>query len=133
MNGRCNEIFLNEGALMAALTESARQGLLAEGEALLSIMRAEVGRTTHGGAPGKPAWRAEIAANLEHVAATVSLDGISVDFGYSPSGQADEVRAMVVNEGLGQRSRRRGNPRRSYGQKRMGRETCRQTSLPGPK
>ena len=101
MNGRCNEIFLDEGALMAALTETARQGLLAEGEALLSIMRAEVGRTTHGGAPGKPAWRAEIAANLEPIATAVSSEGISVDFGYSPSGQADEVRAMVVNEGSG--------------------------------
>lgn len=101
MNGRCNEISLDEGALMAALTETAKQGLLAEGKALLSIMRAEAGRTTRGGAPGKPAWRAEIAANLEHVATAVSPDGISMDFGYSPSGQADEARAMVVNEGSG--------------------------------
>lgn len=74
MNGRCNEISLDEGALMAALTETAKQGLLAEGKALLSIMRAEAGRTTRGGAPGKPAWRAEIAANLEHVATAVSPD-----------------------------------------------------------
>ena len=86
MNRRCNEISLDEGALMAALTENARQGLLAEGDVRLSIMRAEVGRTLHGDAPGKSAWRAEIAANLEHVATVVSSDGISVDFGYSPSG-----------------------------------------------
>ena len=86
MNGRCNEIILDEDALMVALTETARQGLLAEGDVLLSSLRAEVGRPLPGDAPGKPAWRAEIAANLEHVATVVSSDGISVDFGYSPSG-----------------------------------------------
>ncbi len=101
MNGRCNELSLDEGALMAALTETAKQGLLMEGEALLAIMRAEAGRTTNGGAPGKPEWRREIAGNLNHVATAVAGDGISMDFGYSPAGLADEVRAMVVNEGSG--------------------------------
>ena len=57
MNGRCNEISLDGGALMAALTETAKRGLLMEGEALLAIMRAEAGRTAYGGAPGKPEWR----------------------------------------------------------------------------
>ena len=68
MNRRCNELSLDEGALMAALTETAKQGLLMEGEALLAVMRAEAGRTTNGGAPGKPKWRREIARNLNHIA-----------------------------------------------------------------
>lgn len=101
MNRRCNELSLDEGALMAALTETAKQGLLMEGEALLAVMRAEAGRTTNGGAPGKPEWRREIARNLNHMATAIASDGISMDFGYSPDSPADEVRAMVVNEGSG--------------------------------
>lgn len=101
MNRRCNEISLDEGALMAALTETAKQGLFMEGEALLAVMRAEAGRTTNGGAPGKPEWRREIARNLNHMATAIASDGISMDFGYSPDSPADEVRAMVVNEGSG--------------------------------
>ena len=72
-----------------------------EGEALLAVMRAEAGRTTNGGAPGKPKWRREIARNLNHMATAIASDGISMDFGYSPDSPADEVRAMVVNEGSG--------------------------------
>ena len=64
-------------------------------------MKREVGRTTHGGAPGKPAWRDEIARNLTHVATAVSGDSVSMDFGYSPSDKADLVRAMIVEDGSG--------------------------------
>lgn len=64
-------------------------------------MKREVGKTTHGGAPGKPAWREEIARNLTHVATAVSDDSVSMDFGYSPSNKADLVRAMIVEDGSG--------------------------------
>ena len=64
-------------------------------------MRREAAKTTHGGAPGKPDWRKEIANNLDHIATAVTGDSVSMDFGYSPSGKADEVRAMIVAVGSG--------------------------------
>lgn len=64
-------------------------------------MRREAAKTTHGGAPGKPHWRREIANNLDHIATAVAGDSVSMDFGYSPSGKADEVRAMIVAAGSG--------------------------------
>ena len=64
-------------------------------------MRREAAKTTYGGAPGKPEWRREIANNLDHIATAVTGDSISMDFGYSPSGNADEVRAMIVAAGSG--------------------------------
>ena len=101
MNGRCNLIMLDEAALMSILRNEAKESLELEGQRLLNHMRREVERTTCGGAPGKPAWRQEIAQNLEHTATAVTDDSISMDFGYSPSGKADEVRAMVVEAGSG--------------------------------
>ncbi len=94
-------ISINEAALMSDLKTEARDALELEGERLLSHMRREVGRTTHGGAPGKPEWRKEIASNLDHTATAVSDDAISMDFGYSPSDKADEVRTMIVEAGSG--------------------------------
>lgn len=64
-------------------------------------MRREVYHTTHGGAPGKPEWRKEIADNLSRVAIAVTDTSVSVDVGYSPSDKADEVRAMIVAAGSG--------------------------------
>lgn len=101
MNGRCNLMMLDEAALMSVLRDEAKEALELEGQRLLNHMRREVDRTTCGGAPGKPAWRQEIAQNLEHTATAVTDDSISMDFGCSPSGKADEVRAMVVEAGSG--------------------------------
>lgn len=101
MNGRCNRIMLNEAALMAALRDEAKDALEMEGKRLLNHMRRETGRTTHGGAPGTPTWRKEIASNLEHTVTAVTEGSISMDFGYSPSNKADEVRAMIVESGSG--------------------------------
>lgn len=104
MNGRCNRISLDTDALMNALSQRAERALKAEGDKLIAIMEHEVQLTTNGGAPGKPAWREEIADNLGHVATTITADGISMDFGYSPSGMADKVRAMVVAYGSGEKA-----------------------------
>ncbi len=101
MNGRCNTISLNEAALMAVFQGTAKDALELEGERLLRHMRREVMCTTHGGTPGKPEWRQEVARNLNHTATAMSSDGVSMDFGYSPSDKADEVRAMVVEAGSG--------------------------------
>ena len=97
----CNRISLDEAALMAALREEAKDALEREGQRLLSHMQREVINTTHGGAPGKPDWRKEIARNLGKTAVAVTDDSVSMDFGYSPSDKADEVRAMLVEAGSG--------------------------------
>ena len=101
MNGKCNAISLNEAALFAILQSDAKDALELEGEKLIRHMKRELKHTTHGGAPGKPAWRDEISKNLTHVATAISEDSISMDFGYSPSGKADLVRAMIVESGSG--------------------------------
>ena len=97
----CNRITLNEAALMNDLKAEAREALEMEGEKLLGHMRREVRHTSHGDAPGKPEWRKEIESNLERTAIAVADDSISMDFGYSPSDKADEVRAMIVEAGSG--------------------------------
>ena len=86
---------------MAALQDEAKDALEMEGQRLLAHMRREVMNTTHGGAPGKPDWRKEIARNLDKMAVAVTDDTVSMDFGYSPSDKADETRAMVVEAGSG--------------------------------
>lgn len=101
MKQQCNVISLNESALMADLKAEAQEALELEGERLLSHVRREVRRTTHGGAPGKPEWRKEIENNLGHTATSVSDDHISMEFGYFTSDKADEVRAMLVEAGSG--------------------------------
>lgn len=89
---------------MAALQEEAKDALELEGQRLLAHMRREVMHTTHGGAPGKPDWRKDIARNLDKTAVAVTDDSVSMDFGYSPADKADEVRAMVVEAGSGSRA-----------------------------
>lgn len=101
MKQNCNRISLDEAALMAALRAEAKDALELEGQRLLSHIQREVMNTTHGDAPGKPDWRKEIARNLDKTAVAVTDDSVSVDFGYSPSDKADEVRAMVVEAGSG--------------------------------
>ncbi len=86
---------------MADLTLEAQAALELEGERLINHMKREVHHTTHGGAPGKPGWRNEIASNLTHTATAITADSISMDFGYTPDHQADEVRAMIVEAGSG--------------------------------
>ena len=66
----CNRISLDEAALMAALREEAKDALERGGQRLLSHMQREVINTTHGGAPGKPDWRKEIARNLDQLFAS---------------------------------------------------------------
>ena len=101
MNNPCNQLSLDEAVLMSILTAEARNALELEGRKLLEYMRQEVHRTTHGGAPGKPDWRNEIASSLDRLAMAVSDSAVSADFGYSPSDKADRVRAMIVEAGSG--------------------------------
>lgn len=101
MNNPCNEISLDEGALLAILRDEAQNALELEGRKLLNHMRQEIQRTVNGGGPGKPSWRNELAANLDKLAASVTDSAVSMDFGYSPSCKTDLVRAMIVEAGSG--------------------------------
>ena len=101
MTNPCNQLSLNEGALMSIFRDEAQNALTLEGQKLLNHMRQEVQRTVGGGGPGKPAWRSELASNLEHLATAISDTSVSMDFGYSPSGKADLVRAMIIEAGAG--------------------------------
>lgn len=64
-------------------------------------MRREVRHTMRGNTPGKPEWRSEIERNLRSKPAVVTENGIAVEVGYTPSNQAELVRAMVVEAGSG--------------------------------
>lgn len=64
-------------------------------------MAQEVGRTTHGGAPGRPEWRREISTGLKCVHTEEDRSCIRMDFGFEPSGLPETVRAMIVGEGSG--------------------------------
>ena len=64
-------------------------------------MRREVMNTTHGGAPGKPEWRQEIAQKVENTKTEITDDAVEMQFGYEPAGKADKVRAMIVESGSG--------------------------------
>ena len=101
MKNPCNQLALNEGALLAILQRESLNAVELEGRRLIQHMKREVQRTTHGGAPGKPGWRKEIGDNLEHVSTSVTDGGVSMDFGYSPDSLPDMVRAMIVEDGSG--------------------------------
>lgn len=101
MTNPCNQLSLNEAALMSIFRDEAQNALTLEGQKLLFYMRQEAQRTVGGGGPGKPAWRSELAANLNHLATAVTDTSVSMDFGYSPSGKADLVRAMIIEAGAG--------------------------------
>jgi len=101
MTNLCNQLSLDEAALMSILRDEAQNALELEGQKLLIHMRQEVHRTVGGGGPGKPAWRNELASKLDKIASSVSDSAVSMDFGYSPSGKADLVRAMIVEAGAG--------------------------------
>lgn len=76
-------------------------------------MRQEAWHTTHGEAPGKPTWRDTVAKNIGIKAKAVTADRISVDVGYSPDSQVDEVRAMIVAYGSGDKAGSGGKPIRA--------------------
>ncbi len=54
MTNPCNQLSLNEAALMSILRDEAQNALELEGQKLLIHMRQEVHRTVGGGGPGKP-------------------------------------------------------------------------------
>ena len=104
MNGKCNQIFLDEGALMRTLARHGKDTLEAEGNRLAEIMKHEVQMTTHGGAPGKQTWRDEITRNIRITTKGISVDRITIDVGYESTALAEEVRAQVVAHGSGDKA-----------------------------
>lgn len=94
---------------MNDLTNRGHKALEAEGRKLAGIMKQEVQHTTHGDAPGKPAWRDHIERNIGQTATTITTDAISIDVGYDYDGKSDEVRAMIVAHGSGDKADGGGN------------------------
>lgn len=95
------------------MQDFSRQGLAAlkmEGDKLAAIMKQEVQHTTHGDAPGKPAWRDHMERNIGLVATAITVDAISIDVGYDADGKSDEVRAMIVAHGSGDKADGGGSP-----------------------
>lgn len=107
---KCNHIGLDSRSLLSELTDIAEEALREEGEALMDAMRHEVRMTVDGGAPGRTEWRNHIAQNIEHVSTTKSDGVIIMEFGYSPNNKPDEVRAMVVGYGSGDKAEGGGEP-----------------------
>lgn len=68
-------------------------------------MGEELQKTTHGGAPGKPAWRDKLAADIHRVFESITDDAIEFGVGvdYS-SGTWEHVRAMLIAYGSGSRA-----------------------------
>lgn len=89
---------------MDDLKAAAMDALRKEGDVLMDAMRQEVRMTTDGGTPGQSAWRDHIARNIEHICTTITGTGIEMEFGFSPDGEADAVRAMVVAYGSGDKA-----------------------------
>ena len=114
MHNRCGTIAIDKGAVMAAIKEIVVAALEDETEALLAMMRREIQRVTHGGAPGKPAWRDELAAELDEVYRIVADEAIEFGVGLPYSGYADAghkfVRAMLVAHGSGSKAAGGGEP-----------------------
>ena len=104
MSRKCNLLSLDEEALMRSLTRHGERVLESEARRLAEIMKHEARMTTHGGAPGKPDWREEIAQNIGISAKGKTADSISVDVGYEPTSLAEKVRARVVAHGSGDKA-----------------------------
>ena len=105
---RCNKLYLDAGALLDELKATAVEALQAEGEALMETMRQEAHMTTEDGAPGRSAWRAHIADNIRHTGTTIAGGQIEMTFGYTPESEAEEMRAMVVAYGSGDKAEAAG-------------------------
>lgn len=107
---RCNRISLDTAGLMRDLSRLGHTALKAEGGKLAAIMKQEVQHTTYGDAPGKPAWRDHMERNIGLIATAITTDVISIDVGYDADGKSDEVRAMIVAHGSGDKVDGGGSP-----------------------
>ena len=73
----------------------------AEGR-LIELMRDELEKTTHGGAPGKPAWREKVSQDIHRVFESIANDVIEIGVGLDYSeGTWEHVRAMLIAYGSG--------------------------------
>lgn len=104
-NDRCGRLRIDEEALLKHVRTVLVELLEGATDQLLSIMRDEIQRTTHGGAPGKPEWRDALAADLREVYRVVADEVIEFGVGLPYMSYADAgykfVRAMLVAYGSG--------------------------------
>lgn len=111
MNNPCGTVQIQRDKLLSGIRQAIIAELEAETETLLSIMRREIHRTTHGGAPGKPDWRDELEQELREVYRVIANGVIEFGVGLPFESYADAgykfVRAMVIVYGSGSKV---GNP-----------------------
>lgn len=69
---------------------------------LIELMREEIQKTTHGGAPGKPSWRNEISGLLKETYRVIASDYMEFEVGV-PYDIAKTlfIKAMIIHEGSG--------------------------------
>lgn len=93
--------------MLAAMNDATKR--------LIQIMEKEVLMTTSGGAPGRSAWREEMASKMEKVFEEVTDSLISYGIGIkSTSNFKDMLKAWIVTDGTGSAA---GNPPIQAGQK----------------
>ena len=78
---KLNKLSINTDALIRDIFRYYLKALNRAEDRLIELMRQEIQKTTHGGAPGKPEWRNQISAMLKEVSREVTADYIKA-FGY---------------------------------------------------
>lgn len=105
------KLSINTDALIRDIFRYYLKALDRAEDRLIELMRQEIQKTTHGGAPGKPEWRNQISAMLKEVSREVTADYIKAEVGLSDkvlgTFQWLLVRAMIIAEGSGSEV---GNP-----------------------
>ena len=101
---KCNTLSMDAAGVLDDIVKEAVGAMHAYGEMMAEVMRQEVGLTTYGGAPGIWEWRDDIRQDIGLVSTTITQDGIEVQIGYYPLGKAEEVRALLVADGSGDKA-----------------------------
>ena len=109
---KCNTLSLDAAGLLDDLTKVFVSVMHTEGEKLAEVMSQEVELTTYGGTPGRSAWRDDIRQDIGLISTVITRDGIEVEIGYNPLGKSEEVRAMLVAYGSGDKAE--GGGKRIY-------------------
>lgn len=105
MPNPCGHLHLDTESLLKQLRNALVQVLEKGTETLLNLMQDEIQKTTYGDAPGKPAWREQLSAELREVYRIVADEVIEFGVGLPYTNYADAgykfIRAMLVAYGSG--------------------------------
>lgn len=102
-------LVMDTEGLYAIIVQVYLNAMVRATDRLVEIMRREVDRTTHGGAPGKPGWRESLKKDLMIFYPMVISEILEYGAGLDYTPASDEyIRAMIVAYGSG--SAVGGNP-----------------------